>query len=167
MIPLQLASHNAICRNDWRGWELFKTGNGHNLGWLWTVDDRGILSYRTSVHFGRYWPCNGQNGHSKWKCYIYVFLYFVLYFSLIGTKKPTNICIHYHLPVLFFNFFFFTKYIQICMCLVSIKQTHAHKNRKSKYVPLCQNILKLTANFFHLSFEGKTTNAYICFGFLI
>lgn len=82
-------------------------------------------------------------------------------------KKPTNICIHYHLPVVFFNFFFFTKYIQICMCLVSIKQTHAHKNRKSKYVPLCQNILKLTANFFHLSFEGKTTNAYICFGFLI
>lgn len=109
MIPLQLASHNAICRNDWRGWELFKTGNGHNLGWFWTVDDRGILSYRTSVHFGRYWPCNGQNGHSKWKCYIYVFLYFVLYFSLIGTKTPTNICIHYHLPVVFFYFYFFYK----------------------------------------------------------
>lgn len=164
MIPLQLASHNAICRNDWRGWELFKTGNGHNLGWLWTVDDRGILSYRTSVHFGRYWPCNGQNGHSKWKCCIYVFLYFVLYYCLTGTKKPTNICIHYH--VLFWFFFFYK--IHINMYVFGFhKADTCTQNRKSKYVPLCQNILKLTANFFHLSFEGKTTNAYICFGFLI
>lgn len=31
------------------------------------------------------------------------------YILCIGTKKPTNICIHYHLPVLFFNFFFFYK----------------------------------------------------------
>lgn len=97
----------------------------------------------------------------------FMFSYILCYILvLLAQKKTTNICIHYHLPVVFLKKFF-TKYIQICMCLVSIKQTHAHKNRKSKYVPLCQNILKLTANFFHLSFEGKTTNAYIFFGFLI
>lgn len=98
----------------------------------------------------------------------FMFSYILCYILVLLAQKNLQIFVYIIIYLYFFLiFFFFTKYIQICMCLVSIKQTHAHKNRKSKYVPLCQNILKLTANFFHLSFEGKTTNAYICFGFLI
>lgn len=97
----------------------------------------------------------------------FMFSYILCYILVLLAQKTYKYLYTLSFTCSFFKFFFFTKYIQICMCLVSIKQTHAHKNRKSKYVPLCQNILKLTANFFHLSFEGKTTNAYICFGFLI
>lgn len=97
----------------------------------------------------------------------FMFSYILYYILVYWHNKTYKYLYTLSFTCSFFYFLFFTKYIQICMCLVSIKQTHAHKNRKSKYVPLCQNILKLTANFFHLLFEGKTTNAYICFGFLI
>lgn len=97
----------------------------------------------------------------------FMFSYILYYILVYWHNKTYKYLYTLSFTCSFFYFLFFTKYIQICMCLVSIKQTHAHKNRNSKYVPLCQNILKLTANFFHLSFEGKTTNAYICFGFLI
>lgn len=111
MIPLQLASHNAICKNDWRGWELFKTWNGNNLSWLWTVGDGGILSYRTSVHVGRYWPCNGQNGNFQNESAADIFPYILWYMlALLAQKKnPTNITF-----LQFFCFvFFFTKVLHI------------------------------------------------------
>lgn len=40
----------------------------------------------------------------------FMFSYILCYILvLLAQKKPTNICIHYHLPVVFFNFFFFNK----------------------------------------------------------
>lgn len=35
---------------------------------------------------------------------------------MYGIKKPTNICIHYHLPVVFLNFFFLQNtYKYVCV----------------------------------------------------
>lgn len=111
MIPQQLASHNAICKNDWRGWELFKTWNGNNLSWLWTVGDGGILSYRTSVHVGRYWPCNGQNGNFQNESAADIFPYILWYMlALLAQKKPQQILLSCSFFVLFC---FFTKVLHI------------------------------------------------------
>lgn len=111
MIPLQLASHNAICKNDWRGWELFKTWNGNNLSWLWTVGDGGILSYRTSVHVGRYWPCNGQNGNFQNESAADIFPYILWYILALLAQKTQQILLS--LKFFFLFLFFFTKVLHI------------------------------------------------------
>lgn len=116
MIPLQLASHNAICKNDWRGWELFKTWYGNNLSWLWTVGDRGILSYRTSVHVGRYWPCNGQNGNFQNESAADIFPYILWYILALLAQKTQQILLS--LKFFFsFSFFFYKSFTHSYICI--------------------------------------------------
>lgn len=116
MIPLQLASHNAMCKNDWRGWELFKTWNGNNLSWLWTVGDGGILSYRTSVHVGRYWPCNGQNGNFQNESAADIFPYILWYILALLAQKTQQILLSLKFFFLFL-FFFYKSFTHSYICI--------------------------------------------------
>lgn len=97
----------------------------------------------------------------------FMFSYILCYILVLLAQKNLQIFVYIIIYLLFFLIFFFFYKIHTNMYVFGFHKADTHTKIENQSTSHCQNILKLTANFFHLSFESKTTNAYICFGFLI